>query len=201
MNSPLVIVDTETTGLDRFYDHAWEFGAIRVEEDGSTSEFHTFVSDHIPDRVELLPPKFQADYQARYNAEEAINWDAFPAWSEPVFAGTPVLLGCNPAFDISQLEKMFSTITQYDNSRQWPTRVHELPWHYRPVCVESLAVGYLAGRASCGDLDAGLSIPDLPWSSTAVSRAIGVEPDDYERHTALGDCRWALAQYKAVMGW
>lgn len=39
-----------------------------------------------------------------------------------------------------------------------------------------------------------------PWDSEAVSRAVGVNPDDFERHTAMGDVRWAMAIYDAVMG-
>ena len=30
-----------------------------------------------------------------------------------------------------------------------------------------------------------------------LSRKLDVEPDDFERHTALGDCRWGLAVYEA----
>ncbi|MBT0772323.1 hypothetical protein KIH74_25485 [Kineosporia sp. J2-2] len=202
MNSPIVLVDCETTGLDRFYDHAWEFAAIRVDPDGHTAEYQTFISDHLPDRIDLLPPEFRADYEARYDAAAARNWDEFPEWSAPIFSGKPVLMACNPTFDVGHIAKMFSTRDtryRYDEGR-WSTRRAALPWHYRPVCVEALAVGYLAGRASRGDLDAGLNLPDFPWDSSAVSRAIGVDPDAFDRHTALGDCRWALAQYRAVMG-
>ena len=39
-----------------------------------------------------------------------------------------------------------------------------------------------------------------PWDSDALSRAVGVNPDDFDRHTALGDARWAKAMYEAVMG-
>lgn len=39
-----------------------------------------------------------------------------------------------------------------------------------------------------------------PWNSNDMSRAVGVEPDDFDRHTALGDARWAKAIYEAVMG-
>ena len=36
--------------------------------------------------------------------------------------------------------------------------------------------------------------------SNQLSLAVGVDPDDYDRHTALGDCRWAKAIYQAVIG-
>lgn len=31
-------------------------------------------------------------------------------------------------------------------------------------------------------------------------RAVGVDPDRFEKHTAIGDARWAKACYEAVMG-
>ena len=34
----------------------------------------------------------------------------------------------------------------------------------------------------------------------AVEEINGVDPDDFDRHTALGDARWAKAIYEAVMG-
>jgi DNA polymerase III epsilon subunit-like protein len=59
-------------------------------------------------------------------------------------------------------------------------------WHYHVVCAETL----VAGR---------LQLPP-PWDSQDLSRQMGVDPDQFERHTALGDARWAKALYDAVMG-
>ena len=83
-------------------------------------------------------------------------------------------------------------------------------WHYHLVDVEALAAGYLAGEfnacQSVGNPDAdGPTEQEVraampPWDSGALSRAIGVDPDDFDRHTALGDARWARAIYRAVMG-
>ena len=58
-------------------------------------------------------------------------------------------------------------------------------WHYHLVDVEALAAGRLR--------------QEPPWESDALSRALGVDPDDFERHSALGDARWAQALYAAVM--
>lgn len=44
-------------------------------------------------------------------------------------------------------------------------------------------------------------VPALPWRSDELSRLIGVEPPgEAERHTALGDARWAARAWDAVMG-
>ena len=39
-----------------------------------------------------------------------------------------------------------------------------------------------------------------PWSSDGLSSAVGVDPEQFERHTAMGDVRWVMAQWDAVMG-
>ncbi len=38
-----------------------------------------------------------------------------------------------------------------------------------------------------------------PWDSNKLSLAVGVDPDDFDRHTALGDARWAKAIYERVI--
>jgi hypothetical protein len=38
-----------------------------------------------------------------------------------------------------------------------------------------------------------------PWNSNDLSRGLGIDPDAYERHTALGDARWVRDQYDAMM--
>ena len=73
-------------------------------------------------------------------------------------------------------------------------------WHYHLIDVEAMAVGWLAGRGT------GLSSPQdhvvqPPWKSDDLSRACGVEPPtDDERHTALGDARWAMRWYDTLTG-
>jgi hypothetical protein len=83
-------------------------------------------------------------------------------------------------------------------------RRHKLApaWHYHLVDVEALAVGYLHGRHSDVILpDEGYARISPPWKSDDLSRAVGVEPaTDDERHTALGDARWAMRLYDAITG-
>jgi hypothetical protein len=64
-------------------------------------------------------------------------------------------------------------------------------WHYHLCDVENLAVGYLAGR---GEVIA------PPWKSDDLAAALGLSVSEDERHTALGDARFARAIYDAVMG-
>jgi hypothetical protein len=67
-------------------------------------------------------------------------------------------------------------------------------WHYHLRDIEAMAIGYLAGQ--------GLEfIPGADWKSDDLSKACGVEPpNDEERHTALGDARWVMRWYDAIMG-
>ena len=76
----------------------------------------------------------------------------------------------------------------------------EPPWHYHLIDVENLAVGYLAGRGDNPAPDAIGRHVSLPWDSNALSLAVGVDPDRFARHTAMGDVLWARAIYDTVMG-
>jgi hypothetical protein len=67
-------------------------------------------------------------------------------------------------------------------------------WHYHLVDCEAFAAGSLASRSSSPSL----FLP--PWRSEDLSRAVGVEPDKFDRHTALGDALWAEAMYDAAIG-
>jgi hypothetical protein len=109
-------------------------------------------------------------------------------------------------------------VVSFDAERLWKLlRANgECPmWHYHLIEVEALAAGWVAaqciGQANDGksrgtipvSVD-GKIIDNIngrpPWKSDSLSRAVGVEPDDFDRHTALGDARWAKAIYEAVMG-
>jgi hypothetical protein len=64
-------------------------------------------------------------------------------------------------------------------------------WHYHLVDVENLAVGYLA--ATSRDVQP-------PWSSNELTARLGLPPvPEQDRHTALGDARWARAVYDRVL--
>jgi hypothetical protein len=121
------------------------------------------------------------------------------------------LVGAVPSFDAEVLDGMLHR--------------HKLSasWHYHLIDVEALAVGYLHGRFNGTTDVSGLGITpaetvtdqtfvdepreviarefqvDLPWNSEQLSRLVGVEPAPAsERHTAMGDARWAQRIYTAV---
>ena len=195
----LAFVDLETTALDRDLLQVWEVALIIDETE------HVW---HLPvDRSRADPKSLEMNgFVERYN-----NWDT-PAEDRPFllaefaqeFARLTrglTLVGANPAFDERALWKLLR-----ENG--------ECPlWHYRSICVSALAAGWLAGvRHDAAELPSGepsdaqmehevnVGIATPPWNSNDLSRAVGVDPDDFDRHTALGDAKWARAVYEAVMG-
>ena len=184
---PIVFTDTETTGLSR-EDHIWEFAAIRREPNGDTTRYHHFVQHDLV-RAAMLPDRFRADHDTRYDKTTAITPRELVDVIQHVFAGKPHVIGNVVDFDVyryAQLLRLYG--------------VDVPPWHYHLRDVENLAIGYLLGRAALGDVDAALAL-DRADDSDALSRAVGVEPPgDGVRHTAMGDCEWAMAVYDAVTG-
>ena len=83
------------------------------------------------------------------------------------------LVGAVPSFDAAFLSAFLIASGQRE------------AWHYHLIDVETL----IAGRLRL----------EPPFDSDALSRAVGVEPTDFARHTALGDARWAKTLYEAVM--
>ena len=194
----LVFLDTETTGLS-LDDDIWEFAAIRREPDGTESELHLFL-EHSPTKCARLPESFRLDHERRFpamthdgkwhpdvskrhNAAELI--DEF-------LQGRPHIVGAVPNFDTERIARLCSEWFE-----EWSA-----PWHYHLIDVENLAVGYLAGLRAAGAGENGhdADLPSLPWKSDDLSLAVGIEPPTAERHTAMGDARWAMRLYDRITG-
>lgn len=45
-----------------------------------------------------------------------------------------------------------------------------------------------------------LALPGLDAGTDDLARAMGIEPDDFERHSALGDCRLVAAMLDVIEG-
>lgn len=207
----IVFLDTETLGLDHDAP-VWEFAAIRRQASGTETSLHIFIEHEPEPWLSEMPARFAADYRDRYNLVDDIpvytEYDAAEMIVDFLHDDDqpPHIVGAVPDFDTTRLARLlvrneFAGVTRCERiALACQTMPHRLPWHYHLIDVENLAVGYLAGRAACGDFDAGLAMPDLPWDSNALSRAVGVDPDRFDRHTALGDVRWVMAQWDAIMG-
>ena len=194
----IVALDTETTGLS-LDDEVWEFAAIRRNEDGVEATMHLFI-EHDVRRCQALPESFLADHQRRFPESDTHEWhpDVVTRLQAAeviaaLFADRPHIIGAVPNFDTERL----ALLLRRNGS--------EPGWHYHLIDVENLAVGYVRGRWENAEDRRGMDDPagvlSLPWDSDELSRACGLEPPgDGERHTALGDARWALRLYDAIMG-
>jgi hypothetical protein len=87
------------------------------------------------------------------------------------------LVGAGVAFDARFLERLLRLNNQI------------AMWHYHLIDVEAMMLGYLAAK--------GVEVP-LPWKSADLAAAVGVDGTLFEKHTALGDARWAKAIYDTI---
>lgn len=195
MNAPIVFLDTETTGTGPD-DQPWEVAAIRRDPDGAETELHVFV-EHDARRIVTVPAAFRIDWATRFDPATALSAndagyrvsDLLEGWtSEGQPPPVTVIVGANPGFDLRMIRSLFVGSELDPNDLV----------HYRPVDVGALAYGYLAARP--GDDAHDILERGLPWSSDEVSRALGIDPGDFDRHTAMGDVRWVKAIYDRVTG-
>lgn len=173
----LVFLDTETTGL-ALDDDIWEFAAIRRESDGSEEQFHFFIQ-HSLDKCEKLPEPFRKDHNDRYSERSAITRKHAMTQAHSITAGAHIV-GAVPNFDTERIAIGMRKIGL------------EPAWHYHLIDVENISVGFLSAH--------GLVTPLLPWDSDELSVAVGVDPNIFIRHTALGDVLWARAIYDKIIG-
>lgn len=194
-----IFIDTETTSLrpDR---RAWEVGLI-VRDGGTDQEFHWFVDIDDLDLANADPKSLEIGRFYERHPQMDGPEDTYGAYSddeanvlrevEALIRGNH-LVGAVPNFDADVLDRRMR-------------RRNILPsWHYHIVDVEALAVGYLhaTGLPYWGDPEAPVTeaVLNLPWHSKDLYRAIGVDPDRYEAHTALGDARLVRAVYDKITG-
>jgi hypothetical protein len=197
--SDVTFVDTETLGLHRKAP-IWEFAAVRRSYnepfDGSYTErtFHCFIEHQAQPWLKMMPDQFKVDYLRRFRpAPHVLTKTAAVAMITEAMQGAHIV-GAVPNFDTERLHRLIVKHTKMD--------VEGDVWHYHLIDVENIIVGYL--RAAMVHVPSMLhatfqELTTPPWDSNALSSAVGVNPEDYDRHTAMGDVLWARAQYDAVM--
>lgn len=177
----IVFLDTETLGLD-VDAPIWEVAAIRRDGNtGAETKLHVFINVDPHPWLSDLPDEFADDYRKRSfrNRRRAVDPTLAAVRIHKFLDGRPHIVGAVPDFDTTRIRHQLLR----------PLLLPD-PWHYHLTDVENIVVGYLAGRGQ-------LIAP--PWKSEALSASVGVNPDDYARHTAMGDVRWVRAQWDAVM--
>ncbi|MCW2903366.1 MAG: hypothetical protein JWO67_5631, partial [Streptosporangiaceae bacterium] len=183
----LVFLDTETTGIHPGR-RVWEIAMIRRDENGDREiSIYVEVDLSAADPFGLSIGRFYERHPVGQYLSGRIGSESYALKKQvrdPLYAAKLVaqwthgahLIGAVPNFDAETLTGLL--------------RDHGLipAWHYHLCDVENLAVGYLAAKGEP------LS---PPWDSEVLSAKLGVDPSQYERHTALGDARWARDVYDA----
>lgn len=201
--TPIVFLDTETDGVHPGRK-AWEVAMIRRDETGEAEiEFFVDIDLETADPYGLNVGRFYERHPyGRYLAGTIPDFvfgikddgsflrtrDAAHAVAR--FTHGATLVGIVPDFDTEVLANLLRA-------------EHLTPaWHYHKQDAETLAAGYLYGGGRSDMMPRDLrEVLTLPWSSEEISRAIGVEPPTAEeRHTAMGDARWAMRIYDQVTG-
>lgn len=214
-SSHVAFVDCETTGLDPDRNPIWEIAVIvdGVEHcwtqilplslktsaphqefwtpAGAPSEYGLPIAEDGP--VAALPAQKYISRWVLENTGITERYDhvtaEFPTRSVVRFGNLVSgrhLVGAVPSFDEERIRRLY-------RERINPL-VTSYPWHYHLIDVEALMVGFIYGTDN-------LNRPSMPWKSDDLSREIGVEPPSgADRHSALGDARWAKAIYEKIMG-
>lgn len=179
----VAFVDTETISLVRDHAHLWEVALI---VDGQ--EYSWFL-DGVP--LEEADPMALTigHFYERYPRTGAMKRERVAECVAHLAAGRH-LVGAVPSFDEERLNGL---LRSYGFAPAW---------HYHLIDVEALAVGWLQGKVAAGDEMEGdvSALASPPWNSADLYRSVGVDPDDFGAHTALGDARLAKAVYEKVMG-
>lgn len=208
MSSDLVFMDTETLGLD-INAPIWEFAAVRritsgpvVDANRATGHgcddieksLHLFIRHHATPWLTDFPEEFARDYHNRYSDAESVHQLEAAELIAEFMEGRPHVVGAVPNFDTERISHQLLR----------PNRIRD-PWHYHLIDIENVVIGYLVGigkqMVNFGELDElDMSLVAPPWKSDILSRAVDVDPDQFARHTAMGDVRWVMAQWDSVMG-
>lgn len=173
--SRIVYLDTETTGLDPDTQDVWEIAIIT-----DTGDEHTWMIR--PDMTHADPKALEIN---RYHERSIDGTFSNPQDLAPIVAGLlagAVVVGSNPAFD-----ERFLTRWLRRHGQEWTA-------HYRTIDVTTLAHGYLTGCEGGYDVAA-----NTPPNTHKVARECGIEPADYDRHTALGDARMVRDLYHVIV--
>jgi hypothetical protein len=217
-NAPIVFLDTETDGVHPGRK-VWEVAMIRRDEGGEReTSFYVEPNLETADSVGLNVGRFYERHplgrylsgleSCRAGVEVSPKHAAYTVarWTHGAH-----IVGAVPNFDTEVLGALM--------------REHGLTpaWHYHLIDVEALAFGWLHGVAAhghssvacsdspvdCnwwGEMAEGVSDEERdltrpPFRSDDLSRACGVEPpSDEERHTAMGDAKWAMRLYDRITG-
>ena len=179
----LIVLDTETTGLDRFRHQPWEVAwcditpAVRECASVDGLPVHTLLLPHSAEDADPAALRI-GRYEERCVGPIATSADVHALWE--TLGGTieepkrkPVIIGSNPGFDEAMLGGLFHR--------------HGLPsdpWYQRPIDVSDIARFGMGWVSATSRLPLGLGL---------LSERLGVT--NSAEHTAAGDVRATCEVY------
>lgn len=195
----LAFLDVETTSLDDRNGAIWEIGLI-VRAGGADVEYWWQINANLEDAdpQSLQIGHYYPRNQARRFAE-AVSLDTgeatFGKCRESSFRSIARscaellngahVFGANPGFDYRFMRRFLA-----DNRECWTA-------HYHLHNIRDIAAGFLIGRAT-SPLATVKHLPSVPWKAREIYAELGVNVDDFDLHTALGDARLVRAVHDAI---
>lgn len=204
-------IDTETTGLDPDKHSIWEVALITP--DGREHVWQFPVEEMAADPFALdighyWERRWHSDFtsidplNAIYHADDP-DRSRLKGHPNRGRAIQPSREWCRHFRDLTAGHHLCGAVPSFDEERlrRLLNRHGVLHrWHYHLIDIEALAVGFIAAEGWITDKAQDAVAITLPWRSDDLSRACGVEPpSEEERHTALGDARWAKRLYERIM--
>jgi len=189
MTRRLLLIDTETTGLDSSRHEVWE---IAVAERHGPEHLWRIEPD-----LTLAEPKalevgrfYERTANTTRHSDPGLVCDVAGYRGADAYWSAPRKLAANPTFDAGFLTALLRKHGQ------------AATWHYRLRDIGSMAYGYLSACLALGveGRDAALGVPSIDASTDDFAKALGVDPDQFERHSALGDCRLLAAMLDVIEG-
>lgn len=183
----IVFLDCETLGLKRDAP-IWEFAAIRLRGNEIVA-MEEFLIRHDEDYgTNDLPEAFAEDYRTRFQ-HQAARGTHDAALAIHGITEEAIIAGSNPSFDMDRLELLLREEFLIPS------------WHHHPLDIPSMVLGQIARSVVAATVELGEEIGLLlKWNSNQLSRRLTVNPDDFPRHTAMGDVQWCLAQWQKMNG-
>lgn len=199
--SQVAFLDTETGGLDPEHHQIWEIAVIVDGEEHAWQQqlpgggLDAAVAMGLVDEWVVK----NTGIRDRYDHDTALTGPASYERFWTLVHGRHIVGAC-PWFDSERLHRLGLFIDRLGGPFG-----RDLAHHYHLIDVENLAVGWLHGASEFSTAHSPAEFWDgfgkLPWDSTALSLALGVDPADFEpKHSALADARWAKAIFEKIVG-